>query len=135
MTADRTGMDTQGYRIDCCELCRGRIEPIYEIPVFFHVSGQLIRRRIVRTDLCLTGENNNIAAIPIPIKVKGNSGVLLDMCQAFGIGPTVDEDRRGGFVPQEPDRRRLWHALCVNRGEPDESLITQAACNPLTKGC
>src|SRR5436305_9052046 len=85
--------------------------------------------------MCLPSDDDDIPPLPIPIKMECDLGVLLHMRQAFGIFQTIDEDRRGAFVPQKPDRRRLWHTLGVNRGEPDYAFITQPTSHTLTKWC
>src|SRR5690349_594793 len=111
MTTNRARMDTQSHRINRCELCGRRIDSLYEVSIFFHISGQLIRRRIIGTQLCLTRENNDIAARPVPIKIEGDSRVLLDVYLAFSIIATIDEDRRGSFIPQKPNGCWLWSTL------------------------
>jgi len=85
MTTDRYGTDAQGNRIDRGELFGRPIAPGDELAIFFHVGGYLIRRRIIRTDLRLARDDNDIASGPIPIKIEGHSGVLLQMRQSFGI--------------------------------------------------
>src|SRR6266699_4291125 len=111
MTSKRNRADTQSDRILRCEICWCPKTPGDEITIFFHVGGQLIRWTIIRTHLCLPGEDNDITTFPIPIKIECDPGVLLQMCVAFGICQTINEESGGGFIPLKPDRRRLWRAF------------------------
>src|SRR5260370_13288438 len=119
MTPQCSGMDAQGNRIDGGELFWCPKASSNEPTVFFHIGRQLIRRRVVGTDLCLASDDDDISTRPVPIKMKGCSGVLVYMLQAFGIRPTIHQNRRGSFIPQKPHRRGLWHTLRVNGREPD----------------
>src|SRR5712691_9640176 len=114
MATDRNGMDTQSDRINCCEFLWCSIKPGDELTIFFHVGGQLIGRGIIGTHLRLACDDDDITARAFPIKIEGYPGVLLQMCQTFGVSPAINEDRRRGCIPQEPDRGWLWHALRVN---------------------
>src|SRR5690348_244826 len=57
------------------------------------------------------------------------------MYLAFRIGAAIDEESFGGFVPPEPHRRGLWRPLRIHSGQPDYTLIAQAARHPLAKWC
>ena len=62
MAANSHGIDAQGNRILRSKIFRCGKAASDEITVFFHVSRHLIRRGIIGTDPCLTGEDNDIPA-------------------------------------------------------------------------
>src|SRR5437763_10349737 len=103
MTSKRERADTQRDRILRCEIFWCPKTSGDEITIFFHVGGQPIRWRIIRTHVCLPGDDDDITSLPIPIKIECDLGVLLYMREAFGICQTIDENRRGVFIPQKPD--------------------------------
>src|SRR5258706_1948738 len=119
MTSNRDGANTQCNRIDRGEFFRRLITRSNEITIFFHVSGQLVRGRNIRTHLCLAGDDDNIAPEPIAIKIESYPGILLHMREASGICPAIYEDCGCRIIPQQPDMRRLSCALRVNGSEPD----------------
>src|SRR5437867_1842171 len=99
MTSKHNRVDTERDRILRCEICWCPKTPGDEITIFFHVGGQMIRWRIIRTHSCLPNDDDDITSLPIPIKIECDPGVLLHMRQAFGICQTIDKDSRGGFIP------------------------------------
>jgi hypothetical protein len=119
MTTNCDGADTQGNWIDCCEFFRCFKAPDDEITVFFYVDGQAICGRISGTHIRIAGDDDYITSSAIPIKIEGNPGVLLQMYQAFGVCPAINEDCRRGIIPQKPDGRRLWCAFRIDGCEPD----------------
>src|SRR6266480_5755794 len=85
MTPYPPGFHAQGNGIDRRKFLRRVITPGDEIAIFFNVSGQLVRGRISSAHLRHTSKDDDIASGPIPIKIEGDPGVLLQMLQAFGI--------------------------------------------------
>lgn len=134
MPANRKGANPQRHRIQFCEVFWRPKTPDDEIAIFFHVDGQLIRSGIIRAQSRLTGNDDNISPSSVAIQIESNARVLRDMRQPFRIGAAIDEEGRGGFIPPEPHGCGLWRSLRINGGQPDETLIAQAACHALAKG-
>lgn len=135
MTTNGNGADAQRHRVHLCEPF-GRLKaPGNEITILFHVDGQSIRRWIVRTQLCLAYNDDNISPLSIAIQIESHSRVSLDVRLAFRVGPTIDENGRCSLIPPEPYWRGLWRPLRINGRQPDYMLVPQSASHPLTKWC
>ena len=97
-----------------------RVGPIVGVWSYFNdikrIAGvALVYETVVLSgDLRLASDDDNITSGSIPIEIESYPGVLLQMCQTFGIRPTINENRRRGSIPQKPDRGWLWHSFGVN---------------------
>src|SRR5437763_17140257 len=99
MTANTCGTYAQSNRINRCKILWRRITPGDEIAVFFHVGGEPISGRIIRAQLHLASNNDDISSRPISIEIESHSGIPLQMHQAFGICSTIYQESRFGFIP------------------------------------
>ena len=121
--AQGSEMNTQGDGILCRKVLRCGETPADEILVFRYEKRLLISGGIIRTQVCFTGEHDDIATSAVTVEVEGHAGMLLQMLMAFGTSLAVHQDRRRCCIPQEPHGIWLWRVLAIYRSKPDNMII------------
>ncbi len=119
MTANGKRPNTQSDRINRSELFWCLIARSNQIAIFFSISMQLICRRIIRTHICLSRDDDDISTHPIPVKVESHTSILSKVLKAFRIRATVNKEGCCGILPEEPDGCWLRRPFCVRRCKPD----------------
>src|SRR5579875_138383 len=133
VSAHSGGKHAQGNRIAGSEVFRRPEAARNEIAIFLDVALDLVGGQFVRAKVGLTRENDNIATGAVAIKVERDTRIVLQVLQAFRVGQAINKKLRARLVPQKPDRRWLRRPFLVNGSQPDNHIVTQAACDPLAK--
>lgn len=91
--------------------------------ILLHVGRYLIGWGRFRGQARLPAENDDIAALTIPIEMERYLRMAGDMVQLVSIWLAVNEESLP--IPPKPDRPGLGHTFGVNRSQPNDSFLFQ----------
>jgi hypothetical protein len=122
-SAQRENTDAQGDGILYREVLCGREAPGDEVLIFRHEKRMLIGGWIIRTEMCLACEHDDVAASAITVEVERDPRMLLQMLVAFGTSLAVHQDCRRCRIPEEPYGIGLRCIFAIDRREPENKII------------
>jgi hypothetical protein len=109
----------------------GHVQILDTFAVLPEISFDSTRIRGSRQDFSVTNEHGDIAAVFACVKVQCDSWILIDVTQ-LSLG-FFAEDQNRFAVSVEPDGPRLGRIIVIDRGEPDDLLLSQAMIDVAAK--